>query len=248
MKGRVLRAAVPWARRFALGWLVWRVFGPEIQPRTIGIQRRPMAVPGRTVLVGERELFVRELGPADAPPVVLIHSLAGDSAWQAQIERLDERVDSIRIGTLRDRIKTLEAEVARLRQAARAPSSPNTNTSSAFSAAEKVLLKGIPTRIGNTCRPLRSSLPKVAHPVCGRPMIAWSVAAGTACVLLLWWLMRPLFGPRGAGQGDHAHGEPGAQLETEDHAAHDGQERHDPDRPPWHSWSSAASHVVSMSS
>ncbi len=26
--------------------------------------------------------------------------------------------------------------------------------------------------------------------------VAWSVAAGTACVLLLWWLMRPLFGAR----------------------------------------------------
>ncbi len=26
--------------------------------------------------------------------------------------------------------------------------------------------------------------------------VAWSVAAGTACILLLWWLMRPLFGPR----------------------------------------------------
>lgn len=27
---------------------------------------------------------------------------------------------------------------------------------------------------------MRSSLPKVAHPVCGRPMIAWSIAAATA--------------------------------------------------------------------
>jgi 4-amino-4-deoxy-L-arabinose transferase-like glycosyltransferase len=26
--------------------------------------------------------------------------------------------------------------------------------------------------------------------------IAWSVAAGTACIPLVWWLMRPLFGPR----------------------------------------------------
>jgi pimeloyl-ACP methyl ester carboxylesterase len=65
-------------RRFALGWLVWRVFGPEIQPRTVGIQRRPMAVSGRTVLVGERELFVREMGPAEAPPVVLIHGMGFD--------------------------------------------------------------------------------------------------------------------------------------------------------------------------
>ncbi len=71
-------AAFRWARRVALGWLVWRVFGPELQPRVSGIQRRPMAVPGRTVLVGERELFVREMGPPDAPAVVLIHGMGFD--------------------------------------------------------------------------------------------------------------------------------------------------------------------------
>ena len=71
-------AAFRWARRIALGWLAWRVLGPELQPRVSGIQRRPMAVPGRTVLVGERELFVREMGPPDAPPVVLIHGMGFD--------------------------------------------------------------------------------------------------------------------------------------------------------------------------
>ena len=78
MRRSVLLAAVRWARRLAFGWVVWRLFGPEIQPRTVGIQRRPMTAPGRSVLVGERELFVRELGPADAPPVVLIHGLGFD--------------------------------------------------------------------------------------------------------------------------------------------------------------------------
>ena len=67
-----------WVRRVALAWLAWRVFGPEVQPRTVGIQRRPMAVPGRTVMVGERELFVREMGPVDASPVVLIHGMGFD--------------------------------------------------------------------------------------------------------------------------------------------------------------------------
>jgi len=78
MRRSVLLAAVRWARRLAFGWVVWRLFGPEIHPRTVGIQRRPMTAPGRSVLVGERELFVRELGPADAPPVVLIHGMGFD--------------------------------------------------------------------------------------------------------------------------------------------------------------------------
>ena len=72
---------------------------------------------------------------------------------QAQIDRLDERVDSIRIGTLRDRIKTLENQVKSLRAAA------SSSGSSTFTAAEKQLSKGIPTRIRRTCKPLRSGLP-----------------------------------------------------------------------------------------
>lgn len=67
-----------WARRLALAWLAWRVFGPEPLPVTTGVQRRPLAITGRTVLVGERELFVREAGPEDAPPLVLIHGMGFD--------------------------------------------------------------------------------------------------------------------------------------------------------------------------
>jgi diacylglycerol O-acyltransferase len=54
-------------------WLWWRHFGPEIQPHYRGVQERPVRITGRTVVVGQHEFFVRETGPADAPPVVLIH-------------------------------------------------------------------------------------------------------------------------------------------------------------------------------
>ena len=77
---------------------------------------------------------------------------------QAQLERLDERIDNIRIGTLRDRIKTLESLVATLQQQA-AGSSSSSSSGSAFNAAENVLLKGIPQKVRKTCQPLRSGLP-----------------------------------------------------------------------------------------
>ncbi len=38
-----------------------------------------MYAPGRTVFVGHREVFVRVLGPEDAPPLVLVHGWAYDS-------------------------------------------------------------------------------------------------------------------------------------------------------------------------
>lgn len=59
-------------------WAGWRIFGPEIPPRYAPGQQRPVHVPGRTVFVGERELFVREAGPTDAPPLVLIHGWGFD--------------------------------------------------------------------------------------------------------------------------------------------------------------------------
>lgn len=73
-----------------------------------------------------------------------------------QIERLHERIDDLRVGTLRDRIKALEAALPAL-QARRSSPKPS---GSAFDAAEKVLVKGIPGAVRSTCRPLRgSSLP-----------------------------------------------------------------------------------------
>lgn len=63
----------------AAGWAAWRLFGPDLQPAYRGIQERPIHVPGRSVLVGHREFFVREAGPAKAPPLVLIHGWAFNS-------------------------------------------------------------------------------------------------------------------------------------------------------------------------
>ena len=48
-------------------WLAWRLFGPDREPKYQGPQARPVKVPGRTVFVDEREFFVREVGPKDAP-------------------------------------------------------------------------------------------------------------------------------------------------------------------------------------
>ena len=69
---------------------------------------------------------------------------------QAQIDRLAERLDSVRIGTLRDRVKALEDAVKQLTVAATRPGST-------FSSAERTLLRGVPTRIRSTCRSLRGS-------------------------------------------------------------------------------------------
>jgi len=69
---------------------------------------------------------------------------------QAQLDRLAERLDSVRIGTLRDRVRALEDAVRQLTAEA-------ANAGSAFTAAERTLLRGVPTRIRSTCRPLRGS-------------------------------------------------------------------------------------------
>lgn len=88
-RGRVGKA-LKWAFR---GWLAWRLFGPEIPLRSPGPQVRPVRVPGRTVLVGEREIFVREAGPKDGAPLVLIHgwSFDGEMTFFGIIPGLAER-------------------------------------------------------------------------------------------------------------------------------------------------------------
>lgn len=62
------------------GWLAWRIFGPELAPRFKLPQDNPLPVPGRTVIVGAHEMFVREMGPPDAPVLVLVHGWNLDGA------------------------------------------------------------------------------------------------------------------------------------------------------------------------
>jgi len=55
------------------------MFGPRIQPRFRPPQEHPLRVPGRTVFVGDDEYLVREMGPSEGVPVLLVHGLAGSS-------------------------------------------------------------------------------------------------------------------------------------------------------------------------
>ncbi len=61
------------------GYTLWRLFGPVTRPRSHGPQEHPLPLPGRTVFVGNKELFVREAGLPDAPPLVLIHGWVYES-------------------------------------------------------------------------------------------------------------------------------------------------------------------------
>jgi 3-oxoadipate enol-lactonase len=74
-------------------WLVRRLFGPETSPRIKGTQERPLRLPGRSVFVGDTEVFVREAGRPDGPVVVLLHGLGLDSAlaWYRIIPLLEDR-------------------------------------------------------------------------------------------------------------------------------------------------------------
>ncbi|MGA7097792.1 MAG: alpha/beta hydrolase [Acidimicrobiia bacterium] len=66
-------------KRLFLAFLVWRAFAPPLSPRFKPPQEHPWRSPGRTVFVGDREFIVREAGPEEAPPLLLIHGLAGSS-------------------------------------------------------------------------------------------------------------------------------------------------------------------------
>jgi 3-oxoadipate enol-lactonase len=74
-------------------WALWRLFGPEPGPRHPDVQTRPEGPTGRTVVAGRHEFFVREAGPADAPPIVLLHGWLYDGflTWHRVIPALAER-------------------------------------------------------------------------------------------------------------------------------------------------------------
>jgi heat shock protein HslJ len=104
---------------------------------------------GTVILTYERAVVALTAGDVDQLTTLL-------EAQQEAIDRLGERIDNVRIGTLRDRIKELESEVAALQAAGSASSSAG---SSGFDSAENVLLQAIPRKVAKTCRPLRSGLP-----------------------------------------------------------------------------------------
>ena len=81
-----------WLKRMVAGWVLWRLFGPEPQPSFRPVQGRPHDLVGRTVIVGDKELFVREAGAVDAPPLVLIHGWGDHSSviYGQMIPRLAE--------------------------------------------------------------------------------------------------------------------------------------------------------------
>jgi len=100
---------------------------------------------GETLLAFQRPVLALTLHDIEALAAQLARQ-------QAAIERLEERVDNVRIGTLRERIRTLEDTVKRLRTS-------STTTSPAFNAAEKVLLGAVRKDIAERCEPRRSQNP-----------------------------------------------------------------------------------------
>ena len=87
------RSAVRAGGLAAGGWAAWRLLGPELPRRYPPGQTRPTRLPGRSVLVGEREFFVREAGSPDAPPLVLVHgwSLDGEMTYGPLVAGLGDR-------------------------------------------------------------------------------------------------------------------------------------------------------------
>ena len=61
-------------------------------PRFQGRQERPARLTGRTVLAGRHEFFVREAGPGDGPPLVLLHGWVYDglATWHRMVPLLAE--------------------------------------------------------------------------------------------------------------------------------------------------------------
>lgn len=82
-----------WPARVGAAWLGWRLFGPDLPPAFPPGQEYPVRLPGRTVFVADREVFVREAGSANRPVLALLHGLGLDSmlSWHRLIPLLAER-------------------------------------------------------------------------------------------------------------------------------------------------------------
>lgn len=61
------------------GFLAWRLFAPTIRPEFKPPQTHPWRLRARTIFVGDEEFLVREAGPKDGRPILLIHGLSGSS-------------------------------------------------------------------------------------------------------------------------------------------------------------------------
>ncbi len=68
-----------WLRWGVIAVLLWRVFGPRLQPEFKPPQEHPLRVPGNTVFVGDDEYLVRVMGPDQGTAILLVHGLAGTS-------------------------------------------------------------------------------------------------------------------------------------------------------------------------
>jgi pimeloyl-ACP methyl ester carboxylesterase len=68
-----------WLKWLIAGAVLLRMFGPRIQPTFRPPQEHPLRLPGHTVFVGDDEYLVREMGPVEGDPVLLVHGLAGSS-------------------------------------------------------------------------------------------------------------------------------------------------------------------------
>ena len=88
-----------WLKWLIAGAVLLRMFGPRIQPTFKPPQEHPLRVPGHTVFVGDDEYLVREMGPVEGDPVLLVHGLAGSSLteWYQVAPKLavDRRVTMI---------------------------------------------------------------------------------------------------------------------------------------------------------
>lgn len=73
--------------------IVIRALGPVVAPRFRSPQEHPWRQTGHTIFVGDNEYLVREAGPENGDPVVLIHGLAGSSLaeWYRIAPKLAEK-------------------------------------------------------------------------------------------------------------------------------------------------------------